>query len=53
MDDEVTVRVGDGITDLEKQLQAFGNPELASVAVGIELHAVHVFHDEVRLAAVT
>jgi hypothetical protein len=51
MNDEVAVRVGDGVADVQKELQTILDRQRALVAVGVKMGAVDVLHDQVWLAA--
>ena len=52
MNDKIAVGVGNRITDVEKQSEAFRNAELAACRSSIEVNAVDVLHDEIWLARV-
>ena len=51
MDDEVRVRVRDRGHHVEKQLDAGVQIEAVVVAVLIDVHALHVLEDQIRLTA--
>ena len=53
MYDQVSVRITDRIAHAKKQLQPFRNPQLARIAVIVQMHAVHIFHYEIRLSSIT
>jgi hypothetical protein len=50
VDDPLLVGVLDALRDLEKQLEPLANAESVAVAVGHQVLALDVLHDEVRFA---
>ena len=52
MDNQVAMGIGNGVAHAQKELQPFVNPQLARIAIRVQMGAVHVFHDQVGLSPV-